>query len=155
MYKIADVVEWQTRQTQNLLVAISYGFESHHRHQTIMGGCMEYVNIISKTEITQAFQLPILIVGHLAIAAVLSTFIYWAIVKNIDKVARYLCTVAAAGLSLLMITAIICGIFFQVPTGRYRYEATVDKNKITVAQYEKFIEEYTPTIKDGIYYWED
>ena len=28
----ADVAEWQTQQTQNLPVATSYGFESHHRH---------------------------------------------------------------------------------------------------------------------------
>ena len=55
----------------------------------------------------------------------------------------------------LIITSIICGIFFQVPTGRYTYEATINKDKITVAQYERFIEEYNPTIKDGIYYWEE
>ncbi len=28
----AGVAEWQTRQTQNLLVATSYGFKSHRRH---------------------------------------------------------------------------------------------------------------------------
>ncbi len=28
----AGVAEWQTRQTQNLLFARTYGFESHHRH---------------------------------------------------------------------------------------------------------------------------
>ena len=31
---LAEVVEWQTRRTQNPLVAIPCGFKSHHRHQT-------------------------------------------------------------------------------------------------------------------------
>ena len=31
----------------------------------------------------------------------------------------------------------------------------IDKDKITVSEYEKFIEENNPTIKDGLYYWED
>ena len=116
---------------------------------------MEYINIISKEEITQAFQLPITIVGCLAIAAILSAFVYLIIVKNPDKTMKYMCIAAPVGMGCLIITAIICGIFFQVPTGRYKYEATIDKDKITVAQYEDFLEEYSPTIKDGVYYWED
>lgn len=116
---------------------------------------MEYINIISKEEIMQAFQLPITIVGCLAIAAVLSSLIYCGIVKDLNKVMKYLGVVGSIGLSCLMIAIIICGIFFQVPTGRYRYEATIDKDKITVAQYEEFIEKYNPAIKDGVYYWEE
>jgi hypothetical protein len=46
-------------------------------------------------------------------------------------------------------------LFFSEPTGRYKYQATIDKDKITVSQYEEFIEEHNPTIKDGVYYWED
>ena len=116
---------------------------------------MEYINIISKEEITEAFQLPITIVGCLAIAAVLSSFVYMAIVKDPDKTMKYMCIVAPIAMGILIITAIICGIFFRVPTGRYKYKATIDKDKITVAQYEEFIGEHKPTIKDGIYYWEE
>lgn len=116
---------------------------------------MEYINIISKEEIMQAFQLPITIVGCLAIAATLSVFVYWGIVKNLDKVIKYLYIAGSVGMGCLVITSVICGIFFRVPTGRYKYEATIDKDRITVSQYEEFIEEYNPTIKDGVYYWED
>ena len=116
---------------------------------------MEYINIISKEEITQAFQLPIIIVTCLAIAAVLSSFIYWGIVKDLDKVIKYLYIADSVGIGCLVITSAICGIFFRVPTGRYKYEATIDKDRITVSQYEEFIEECNPTIKDGVYYWED
>ena len=116
---------------------------------------MEYINIISKEAIMEAFQPPITIVGCLAIAAVLSVLVYLGIVKNPNKAIKYMGIVAPIGIGCLIITAIICGVFFRVPTGRYKYEATIDKDKITVAQYEEFIEEYNPTIKDGIYYWEE
>ena len=116
---------------------------------------MEYINIISKEEITTAFQLPITIVGCLAIAAIFSVLVYLAIVQDPNKTIRYLFIVAPIGIGSMLITSIICAIFFQVPTGRYKYEATIDKDKITVAQYERFIEEYNPTIKDGVYYWEE
>ena len=33
----AEVVEWQTRRTQNPLVAIPCGFKSHLRHQNYKG----------------------------------------------------------------------------------------------------------------------
>lgn len=116
---------------------------------------MEYINIISKEEITQAFQLPITIVGWLAIAAVLSTLIYMAIVKNPFKAMSYLFTMGTAGIVFTTITLIVCNAFFRVPTGKYKYTATIDRDKITVSQYEEFIEEYHPVIKDGIYYWEN
>lgn len=116
---------------------------------------MEYINIISKEEIMQAFQPPIIIVGCLAIAAALSTFIYWGIGKDIDKVMKYLYIAGSVGIICLIATIVICATFFRVPTGRYKYEATIDKDRITVSQYEEFIEEYNPIIKDGVYYWED
>lgn len=39
-------------------------------------------------------------------------------------------------------------------SGKYTYKATVDKNKITVSEYEDFIEQYKPEIRDGYYYFE-
>lgn len=116
---------------------------------------MEYINIISKEEIFKPYPLPITVVGCLVIAAVLSSYIYWGIVKDPNKIIKYLSVVGSIGLSCFMIAIIICNTFFQIPTGRYRYEVTIDKDKITVAQYEEFIEKYNPTIKDGIYYWEE
>ena len=43
--------------------------------------------------------------------------------------------------------------FFSEPTGRYNYKATIDKDNITVTEYEQFIKEYHPDIKDDIYYF--
>ena len=41
-----------------------------------------------------------------------------------------------------------------VSSGRFRYEATVDKDYITVSEYEDFMKKYKPEIKGGIYYFE-
>jgi uncharacterized membrane protein (DUF106 family) len=96
-----------------------------------------------------------LVVGGLLIAVLISLLIYMTITNNADKVIMPLCWFGPGGIIALLVTIMITAIFFQVPTGRYKYEATIDKDKITVAEYEQFIEEYNPTIKDGIYYWED
>jgi hypothetical protein len=116
---------------------------------------MEYINIISQEAITAVPTWLAVIGGFISIAAVLSTFIYWGIVKNPDKVLRYLTIVAPIAIIFVIAWMCITCLFFSEPTGRYRYEATIDKDKITVSEYEQFIEEYNPTIKDGIYYWED
>ena len=88
----------------------------------------------------------------ICIAAILSAFV---IAKDHGKVCRYLVWAGIGAIVFELIAFCICSAFFRVPTGRYRYEATIDKDKITVSEYEAFIEEYNPTIKDGIYYWED
>ena len=116
---------------------------------------MEYINIISKEEIMEAFQPPITVVGCLAIAAMIGLLVYCVKVKDCDKIMKAMFVGAPIALGCLLTTLVICSIFFRVPTGRYKYEATIDKDKITVAQYEAFIEEYDPIIKDGVYYWEE
>jgi hypothetical protein len=121
----------------------------------LKGDFMEYINIISQEEIMEAFQLPIVIVGSLTIASMVFAFIYLGITKNADKTMKYFCVAAPISMGCLIITCAICGIFFKVPTGRYKYQATIDKDKVTVSQYLEFIEEHNPTIKDGVYYWED
>jgi hypothetical protein len=51
---------------------------------------MEYVNIISKEAITAVPTWLAMIGAVIAILGVLSTFIYWAIVKDANKVVAYL-----------------------------------------------------------------
>lgn len=118
---------------------------------------MEHINIISKEAITLTVQWPIILMGCLAMAGVFGIFIWAIITKRLDeaRTGELFGIIGAIGMVLVLITGFICAIFFQVPTGRYKYEAMVDKDKITVSEYEEFIEEYTPTIKNGIYYWED
>ena len=64
-------------------------------------------------------------------------------------------TVGLSTIVFEVIALCFCSVFFRVPTDTYKYEATINKDKITVTQYEEFIENYAPTIKDGIYYWEE
>jgi hypothetical protein len=112
----------------------------------------EYINIISQEAITEPVQWPAVVVGSLTIVALLSVIF---IAKGSFKATAHLIDiVGASGVSLLILTSIICCIFFKVPTGQYKYEATINKDKITLSQYEEFIEKYNPTVKDGIYYFE-
>lgn len=116
---------------------------------------MECINIISKEAITMIPNWQVFIIAGIAISALCSTFIYWIVVKDANKVLRYVMRVGLGAIIFEIIALCICSAFFKVPTGRYKYQATIDKDKITVYQYEEFIEEHHPTIKDGIYYWEE
>lgn len=117
---------------------------------------MEYINIISKEEIT-AFPMwqGLVILGICVVGLLVPLIIYWIKVKDLDKVLRFIVRMSVCVILFEIISLCICSAFFREPTGRYKYEATIDKDKITVSEYEDFIEEYNPTIKDGIYYWED
>jgi hypothetical protein len=114
----------------------------------------EYINIISQEAITAVPTWLAAIGGIISIGAVLSTLVYWAIIKDVDKVPKYFNIVGTSALVFAVGWLIITSTFFDEPTGRYKYEATINKEKITVAQYEEFIEEYNPTIKGNIYYFE-
>jgi hypothetical protein len=114
----------------------------------------EYINIISQEAIKAVPNWLVVIGGFISIAAVLSTFIYWGIVKDPDKVLRYLTIVAPIAIVFVIAWMCITCLFFSEPTGKYRYEAAIDKDKITVSQYEEFLDEYNPTIRDGVYYFE-
>lgn len=116
---------------------------------------MEYINIISKEAITMPIALPVYIVCGLAVAGILGTLFYYIKTNKYNRAVKGFAIFGGGGMVLMLLTMLICSIFFRVPTGRYRYGATIDKDKITVAQYEEFIEEYNPTIKDGVYYWKE
>lgn len=113
----------------------------------------EYMNIISKEAITAVPTWIAFAGGIVPILLILSTFVYWAIVKDVFKVCRYLGIVAVIAVILSIAWMCISCIFFSEPTGQYNYEATIDKDKITVSEYEEFIEKYNPTIRDDIYYF--
>ena len=111
---------------------------------------MECINIISKEPILTTPQWvfwTILVICLSALAIVL----FKAATKNFEYLFFGCCGIVI----FEIISCIICLIFFQIPTGRYKYEGTINKDIITVAQYEEFIEDYEPTIKNGVYHWED
>ena len=117
---------------------------------------MEYINIISKEAIKSIpLWQGLIIMGICAVGLLVPLIIYWIKVKDPDKVFRFLIWASVSVILFEIIALCVCSAFFRVPTGRYKYEATIDKDKITVSEYEEFIEKYNPTIKDGIYYWED
>ena len=117
---------------------------------------MDHINIISKEAITTCIGWPVYVVGALAIAGVIGTLWYFINTKNYDKAVKGFVIFGAGGLVVMVFTMAICSIFFKVPTGRYKYEATIDKEQMTVAEYEEFMNAYSHSYcKDGIYYFED
>ena len=96
---------------------------------------MEYITIISKTEILAVPNWMTCIVGGIGIALILSTFVYWAIVRNVDKVGKYLNIVAPIALGILVIWIIVSNLFLSVPTGRYKYVGTIDDGT-TIIEWE-------------------
>ena len=116
---------------------------------------MEHINIIVQEEITTPIVWPSVIILVISMAAMIGVLIYICVAHDTDKGLSLTAFVVLGSVVAMFIEGYITSTFFRVPTGRYKYEATVDKDKITVSEYEKFIEEYNPTIKDGIYYWED
>lgn len=120
---------------------------------------MEHINIISKEPVMESPLWQGLAVLAICIFIMVCFCIYgfgryykegnllsykWMVVMTI-------CTISFEIISLW-----ICDKYFnKVPTGTYKYEATIDKDKITVQQYEEFIEKYKPDIINGVYYWEE
>ena len=104
---------------------------------------MEYINIISKEAITQPVQWPFILAG---VSAIILVFIFGALAirkeaKN-DRKGSYCWTMrmlitGVSGIVVMLSLLIICSIFFRVPTGQYKYKATVDKENITVKYQEE------------------
>ena len=116
---------------------------------------MEYINIISKEQIFAPPYWHMLVILAISIIMTLSSVVHLIIVKDQNKSLRYLLCVSFCAIVFELIALNVDFYFFKEPTGIYEYEATIDKDKITVNQYEEFIEEYNPTIKDGIYHWQE
>lgn len=114
---------------------------------------MEYINIISKEQVTTVTLWQIFIVLVICISMLACSNLWFKRVPlRYYKIYYILVFVTIVSFEIIAIT--VCDKYLSVPTGTYKYEATINKDKITVQQYEEFIKKYNPTIKDGIYYWE-
>lgn len=113
---------------------------------------MEYINIISKEPIMGIPLWQGFIVLVICIFLLICSFYLYRLI-SIDMHIYALCAIFII-LGIEVASLGICDKYFSVPTGTYKYEATINKDKITIQQYEDFIEKYNPTIKDGVYYWE-
>jgi hypothetical protein len=117
---------------------------------------MEHVNIISKEAITTGVTWPVYLVGSIVILILIGALIDLFISKNADRTAKITSIAGSLGLMAMLFVGIVTAIFFKVPTGRYRYEATIDKENITIEEYEEFMHSYNHTkYENGIYYFED
>lgn len=123
---------------------------------------MDHVNIISKEAITMMAPWAtniILIFGFSMIFFLIGCLIYsYSDHKKIsnEKLLKIVLYTGAIGLCVLLILACIFGLFFRVPSGRYKYEATIDEENMTVAEYNEFIKAYNHSYrKNGIYHFED
>ena len=114
---------------------------------------MEHITIVSVEQCTEGASTPILIVGGIAIVTLLSSLIALFFIKDIDKLARFVVYYGTISLCVMFVTFIICS-FFRHPVDRYKYVVTVDKDNMSVSQYEEFMDTYHPVEKDGKYYFE-
>ena len=124
---------------------------------------MDHVNIISQEAITTVIpeiQNAIGFIALLAIAFLFGCLIYNSkMVRTREKektVIKVICLAGGIAIALVLVIGIIGNIFFRTPTGRYKYIATIDKENMTVVEYEEFMQAYDHShCKNGIYYFED
>ena len=124
---------------------------------------MDHVNIISQKAITTMTPEICNVIGCITLLVI--SFLIYCAIYNSRKVKteaeqktliKVICFVGGFGTALVLIIGIIGNIFFRVPTGRYKYEATIDEENMTVAEYNEFMKAYNHNCrKDGIYYFED
>ena len=124
---------------------------------------MDHVNIISKEVITTTIPEIDNTIG--CIALLVFAFLFGCLVYDSKKVKtdkaaisliKVICVVVGIAIVLISVIGIIGNIFFRVPTERYKYEATIDEENMTVAEYNEFMKAYNHSYcKDGIYHVED
>lgn len=116
----------------------------------------ENINIITQEAITEALLWPILVIGIIGILFALSALIILEIhPKDWWERVNRLCIHFIVCMPLMIVTAVICTIFFPVETGRYKYMGTLDDD-MTIVEYKEFQETYTNIkYEDGLWYWED
>lgn len=125
---------------------------------------MDHVNIISKEVITMMAPWAtniILIFGFSMIFFLIGCLVYSSLGRrnkklSNEKLLKVILYTGTIGLCILLILVCITGLFFRVPSGRYKYEATIDEENMTVAEYNEFIKAYNHSYcKNGIYHFED
>lgn len=120
----------------------------------------EYITIISREELMKA-SIPVGFVLFAIACAILflPTIIGYIVIRKVKH--KQLINVVWVELTSGFIALIFCIISsivivpkFAEPSGKYRYKATINKDKITVSEYIEFMEKYEPEIEDGYYYFE-
>ena len=123
---------------------------------------MDHVNIISKEAITMIAPWATNIIGIFGFSMII--FLIGCLIYSFrsnkkvsnEKLFKIILYTGSIGLCVLFSLGCIFGIFFRVPSGRYRYEATINEEKMTIAEYNEFMKAYNHLqCKKGVYYYED
>lgn len=123
---------------------------------------MDHVNIISKEAITMMAPCATNVIGIFGFSMIF--FLIGLLIYSFkdhkklsnEKLSKGILYIGTAGLCVLLILGCIAGLFFRVPSGRYKYEATIDEENMTVAEYNEFMKAYNHNYrKDGVYHFED
>lgn len=123
---------------------------------------MDHVNIISKEAITMMAPWATNTIGIFGFSMII--FLTGLLIYSFkshkklsnEKILKVILYTGSVGTCILLILGCTLGLFFIVPSGRYKYEATIDKEQMTVAEYEEFMRAYNHShCKNGIYYFED
>lgn len=116
----------------------------------------EFITIVEKTSIDVLPEYVAWITVGIASGLILiPTILAWIFSRG--QLHKILITEFISGILTIVLCFIFVGCFshrFVVPTGEYKYKVIVDKNNITVSEYEEFLEKYKPEIRDGYYYFE-
>ena len=114
----------------------------------------EHINIITKEAVTTANPLPAIIVCVILATCCVAGMVYLFVKNNPDRYAKMLAVLCIIGFPALLISMLISSLFFRVPTGQFKYTATLDENNMTIQESKAFIEEYNPDIDaNGVYHF--
>ena len=120
----------------------------------------DFVNVISKEEITNALNWPSALVGLIALIIIIATFIvcwYLRIKHSLnveDILIKIVYCVGTIGVAGILVLELVCNLH-KVPTGMYKYSVTFD-DTATCKEINEFLNDYTNvSIEGGVYYFED
>ena len=112
----------------------------------------DHINIINAAEPPPS-PLPTIIVGVIVAVCCVAIMVYLFVKNNPDRCAKMLAILCIIGFPALLLSALISSLF-RVPTGQFKYTATLDENNMTIQEYKAFIEEYNPEIDaNGVYHF--
>lgn len=120
---------------------------------------VDYINIVSKEDILRpsasvSWTLFAICCAILLVPTIVSYIIVKIKHKDLIKVVWTELVAGCIALIFCAVTGIVIVPSFNEPTGSYSYKVTINKDKITVSEYEEFLEKFKPEIRDGYYYFE-
>lgn len=120
---------------------------------------VNYINIISKEDILKpsasvCWILFVICCAILLVPTIVSYIIVEIKHEDLIKVMWTELVAACVALIFCAVAGIVIVPSFNEPTGSYSYKVTINKDKITVSEYEEFLEKFKPKIRDGYYYFE-